>query len=145
MAAVLVIGSMSLKSKGRWMFLQYEIMPFLCSKPTHGSQLLLRKAQVLTGPTRPSKVWLAALLLTHPTAATLTSLFFLQGAQPARPSGPFHVVSQASSRARLDFLEVSAQCHLSSGTFPEAAISEHCYPFPHPLLSAPAFFLPHST
>ena len=116
MAAVPVNGYLNLKSTGRWMLLQYEIMTFLCSKPIHGSQLTLRKAKVLSGSTRPSKVWLAALLPAYPTPSTLTPLLFLQSAQPIHPSAPFQVVSRHPQGPPLTSF---VQSHLGSVTFPD--------------------------
>ena len=111
------------------MLLQYEIMTFLCSKPIHGSQLTLRKAKVLSGSTRPSKVWLAALLPAYPTPSTLTPLLFLQSAQPIHPSAPFQVVSRHPQGPPLTSF---VQSHLGSVTFPETTISEHCKPLSTP-------------
>lgn len=126
------------------MLLQYEIVPFLCSKHIHGSQLILRKAKVLSGSTRPSKVWLVALFPAHPTPSTLTPLLCLQSAQPVHPSAPFQVVSRHPQGPPLTFF---VQSHLGSVTFPETTISEHCNPLytPYCLLLTVYFLLLHST
>lgn len=124
------------KSTGRWMLLQYEIMPFLCSKPTHGSQLILRKAKVLSGSTRHCKVWLASLFPVHPTPPTLTPPALSTKRPGCSPLSTLSGGLQASSRASLTSF---VQSHLGSVTFPETTISEHCSPLytPYYLLLFP--------